>query len=167
MEEEIELKRKRDNVVAIVEAQDYEEVIIHNNLFSLVRNAHHEEINAALTKGCDSNLMDDDGNTLLIVAAQNNQFEIVKLLLKFGASIEMFNVNGNSALHFCSEYGYHMLGRYLLLQKANPFIKNLKGLFAYQGSNTIHSTLEDYGLTNKSIKEMRQFFKMDETKKDY
>jgi hypothetical protein len=72
----------------------------------------------------------------------------------------MVNSHGNMALHFCSEYGYHSLGKYLVMKKANPFIKNMKGIFAYQGCKTIHSTIDDYGLSEKTIKEIRQAYKM-------
>ena len=45
----------------------------------------------------------------------------------------MTNVNGNTALHYCSEYGYDELGEYLISKGANVEIINLKGFKPVEG----------------------------------
>ena len=42
---------------------------------------------------------------------------------------------GNTALHFCTEYGYDALGQYLIQKGANPEIKSIKGHKASEGIN--------------------------------
>jgi len=51
-----------------------------------------------LTKGVPSNLTNDRGDTLLILAAYHRQEEMVRLLLEHRADVERFNDNGQTAL---------------------------------------------------------------------
>jgi ankyrin repeat protein len=50
--------------------------------------------------------IDDNGNTLLHIAAQNGQKRIVKLCLRYGFSVNAQNHHGNTPLHFASGFGY-------------------------------------------------------------
>lgn len=45
----------------------------------------------------------------------------------------MVNVSGNTALHYCSEYGYTELGEYLLSKGANIEIFNERGFKPLEG----------------------------------
>ena len=47
----------------------------------------------------DINVKNKDGDTPLILAAKNNQVEIVDLLLKFGADFDELNDDGDAAFH--------------------------------------------------------------------
>ena len=47
----------------------------------------------------DVDVKNKDGDTPLILAAKNNQVEIVDMLLKFGAYVDELNDDGNSAFH--------------------------------------------------------------------
>lgn len=83
--------------------------------------------------GVDPDSRDANGNTALIIGAQNNFKHIAKLALKFGADIDATNHTGNTALHYCSEYGYISLGDYLLLKGAKPYVTNMYGFNGLQG----------------------------------
>ena len=86
-----------------------------------------------LDLGVDPNSKDKHGNTIVIVGAQNCNKQIVKLALRYGGHINMTNTSGNTALHYCSEYGYVELGAYLMSKGASQDIINIKGYKPLQG----------------------------------
>lgn len=112
---------------------DYEIDITSVDVFSLARHGHFHELKAVLEHGVDPNSKDKQGNTILIVGAQNGNKAVCKLCLRHGALINMTNCVGNSALHFAVEFGYKRLSDYLLQKGANPYIKNIYGFFAKDG----------------------------------
>lgn len=102
------------------------------------------------------------GNTLLSIACQNNNKRIAKLCLRRGADINTQNVrlarslvsavagsvrltplsvcgmaqlNGQTVLHYCHEYGFHDLLDYLMDKGARDDILNADGLTCYEGLN--------------------------------
>eukprot|EP00826_Nyctotherus_ovalis_P009895 TRINITY_DN12622_c0_g1_i2.p1 TRINITY_DN12622_c0_g1~~TRINITY_DN12622_c0_g1_i2.p1 ORF type:complete len:174 (+),score=27.31 TRINITY_DN12622_c0_g1_i2:146-667(+) len=106
---------------------------VYSPIFSSARHGCYLELKNALQKGTDPDSRDPHGNTILIIAAQNNFKDIVKLALLFGGNIDGTNHMGNTALHYCSEYGHVELGDYLLRKGAKPFVVNINGLAATQG----------------------------------
>lgn len=76
---------------------------------------------------------DEQGNTLLHMAAQNGSKRMVKTCLRRGASLNVQNLTGQTALHFAFGYGYDDLGNYLLKLGADDSIKNKDGLTCYEG----------------------------------
>ena len=86
-----------------------------------------------LEYGIDPNSKDKFGNTLIIIGAQNGNKAVVKLALRFGGHINMTNCIGNSALHFCTEFGYDALFKYLVSKGGNPHIVNIRGQQAKDG----------------------------------
>ncbi len=103
------------------------------NVFSYARHGKFEDVEEMLAHGLVPDSRDPNGNTILIIAAQNNYKGIVKLALMHGADINAANHTGNTALHYCSEYGYLELGNYLLTKCASPRALNMYGLMAFQG----------------------------------
>jgi len=76
---------------------------------------------------------DDQGNALIHVAAQNGSKRLVKLCLRRGASLNLQNLSGQSALHFAFGYGYSDVGEYLISKGADDSIRNKDGLTCYEG----------------------------------
>jgi ankyrin repeat protein len=76
---------------------------------------------------------DEQGNTILHIAAQNGSKRLVKLCLKRGAYLDIQNLNGQTALHFAFGYGYNDLGDYIVEKGANNSILNKDGLTCYEG----------------------------------
>ena len=81
---------------------------------------------------------DDQGTTLLHIAAQNGNKRMAKLCLRYGANIDLANHTGQTALHFAFEYGYTTLGEYLIQKGANDSIRNIYGLTCYEGLKEDH-----------------------------
>jgi ankyrin repeat protein len=120
--------------------QEYEEEKVFDadfigefDIFSLARHSRAVELENLLLKGVDPDSKDNNGNTILLVAAQNGNKRIAKLALRYGAQINMFNTMGNTALHFCYEYNYIELADYLISKGANLNIKNIRDLRAVEG----------------------------------
>lgn len=76
---------------------------------------------------------DDNGNTLLHIAAQNGNKRMVKLCLRRGAELNAQNMNGQTPLHFAYSYGYSDVGEYLVQKGADDSVKNKDGLTCYEG----------------------------------
>ena len=103
------------------------------DIFSYARHGHYKELEKLFLEGINPDSKDKFGNTLLIIAAQNNNKRILKICLRYGAQINMQNLMGNTALHFAKEYGYDDIFEYLIKKGANPNIKNLRGIEARNG----------------------------------
>lgn len=90
--------------------------------------------------GVDPNSKDKNGNTILIVGAQNGNLAVIKTALRHGALINMTNSVGNSALHFAVEFKYQKVVKYLYSKGANPEIRNIYGYFAKDGLTITEGT---------------------------
>ena len=91
--------------------------------------------------GIDPNSIDSNGNTILIIGAQNGNKSIVKPALRFGGHINKANKNGNTALHYWYEYKYYDLAEYLISKGADTKKKNKKSLCPEQG---VRKAIFDY-----------------------
>ena len=85
------------------------------DIFRFARHGRCEEMEKLLEFGIPIDIRDSNGSTLLITACQNGNKKIVKSLLRRGANINIRNFKGNSALHYCTQFGYSdTLGEYLI-----------------------------------------------------
>ena len=103
-------------------------------VFSMVRNGRSKRVEEALNDGfpCDSE--DSDGNTLLLMAAQQCNKRIVEMLIIRGANVNHQNAQGNTALHFALAFDTQgLIGEFLIEHGADDTIENLKGLTPYDG----------------------------------
>lgn len=103
------------------------------DLFRCCRHGHHTEVERLLSLGLGVDTLDKFGNTPLIVAAQNGNKRICKLLLRAGALLNTQNATGNSCLHYCYAFGYRELAAYLISKGANPNLINKNGLLYTEG----------------------------------
>merc|ERR1719229_169622 len=102
--------------------------------FSFVRHNRYEAVEALLEQESTTlQARDENGNTLLHVACQNNNRRIAKLLLKNGISVNDQNTRGNTPLHYCSQYGFMQLADYLIAHGADDNLPNNTGLIPLQG----------------------------------
>ena len=104
-----------------------------HKIFSFVRNAEYDGVDAMLDEGVDVNSPDDNGNTPLLVAAQQGLKKIAKLLLRRGANINQTNLAGNTVLHYCFAYSFEELGEYFIKKGADDSVVNAEGLTCYEG----------------------------------
>jgi len=92
-----------------VSAEDVEDI------FRFARHGRCEEMERLLDMGIPINVRDEFGSTLLIIAGQNGNKKILKAILRRGGNINARNFKGNTALHYCYQFGYwDTLGKYLI-----------------------------------------------------
>ena len=103
------------------------------DIFSLARHGRFQQLKQVLDLGVDPNSKDKYGNSLAIIGAQNGNKAIVKLALRYGGHINMTNILGNTALHYCSEFGYVELAEYLMSKGASTDITNMRGFKPLDG----------------------------------
>ena len=102
--------------------------------FGACRHGRKEELKESLSSGVvHANLVNEAGNSLLIIAAQNNHNDICKALHNRGADLNTQNRLGQTALHFAFAFGYTELGKWLVSKGANTNLKNANGMTCYQG----------------------------------
>ena len=69
-----------------------------------------------------------DGNTLLILCAEEGNYFIAKFLCERGAEVNIQNKSGNTALHYALGKQFYSIADILTSNGAREDIKNLKGL---------------------------------------
>ena len=106
-----------------------------SHIRSLVRHSKIDEVRNLLEHP-DWNLPidfeDENGTTLLHIAAQNGSKRLAKLLLRCGANVNAQTHNGCSPLHFAFGFGYSNLGEYLISIGADDALVNIEGLTCYE-----------------------------------
>lgn len=92
--------------------------IIQEDIFSLARSGRVFEIQNLFRGGIDPDSMDKHGNTILILACQNNHKDLARLCLQYSCDINWRNNSGKSALDFTRQYKYSHLESYLIRKGA-------------------------------------------------
>lgn len=103
-------------------------------VFSFVRHNRIESIESLIQS--DTSILqakDPSGNNLLHVACQNNNRRIAKMVLKAGIDVNEQNNRGNTALHYCYQYGFMPLCEYLVAHGADDQIPNHGNFMPAQG----------------------------------
>ena len=72
------------------------------------------------------NFKDNEGETALIEAVESGKIDIVKLLIKKGAKINLQDDEGETALHEAIEEGNIEIAKFLIKSGARTNIKNKK-----------------------------------------
>lgn len=87
--------------------------VINEDIFSMARHGKLHEIQDFFRGGIDPDSIDKQGNTILIIACQNNRKNIVKLCLQYKADVNWKNNYGKTGLDFALLYKYTRLEEYL------------------------------------------------------
>ena len=106
--------------IALTEWEIAGSKIISENLFSLARNGRVFEIQDLFRGGIDPDSMDKNGNTVLLIACQNNHKDLARLCLQFNADINWKNNLNKPSLDYAIQYNYSSLKSYLLKKGASP-----------------------------------------------
>merc|ERR1719321_2651694 len=120
----------------ILEEDEYQDFERSSEIvFSFVRHNRYDAVEALIQQDQDViHCTDENSNTLLHTACQNNNRRLVKLLLKNHIDINAQNSRGNTALHYCYQYGFSDLAEYMLAHGADDSILNQDGFVPAQGT---------------------------------
>jgi len=102
-------------------------------VFSRARHGRYEDIAKLLEQGVAIDGRDRNGNTILMIAAQNGKTKVAKLAIKAKANPNSQNGQGNTALHFAMAYGFKKMAEMLLKSGADSSIRNRAGMTCYEG----------------------------------
>ena len=103
------------------------------HVFSMARHNRCDEVERALEGGMPADEKDMHGNSVLIIAAQNNLKRMLKIALRGGADVNHQNDRGNTSLHYALAYGHNSLAEYLISKGADDMLENGAGLTPYDG----------------------------------
>ena len=99
-----------------------------------VKNDNLQELERILNTDCISvDTRDQYGNTLFILACQQGNKKLAKVLLRRGADMNAQNNGGNTSLHYLYEYKHISLAEYLIKKGADDGAKNGVGRTCYEG----------------------------------
>ena len=87
----------------------------------------------------DVDIPDEDGNTPLIVACENDNVEVAKMLIKAGARVNLQNHKGVSALMTCAKNGNKATAKDLMVAGANRYLKDVDGCLV-GGRESVHGS---------------------------
>ena len=90
-----------------------------------------EALQPYLQRFSANKIRDLNGNTLLVIAAQNNLKKMVKLFLRERVDINATNLKGNTALYYSLYYNYVQVAQTLQKYGARDDIKNNDGDICY------------------------------------
>jgi len=105
-------------------------------LLSKARHNRKSEMMSMLddsSKGLDVDVEDETGNSVLMIACQNNHKKIVKELLRRSCDVNHQNHKGHTCLHYSFAYKYTQLGEYLISKGADPSVRNIFGFTCFEG----------------------------------
>lgn len=86
-----------------------------------------EIISYLINKGVDVNATDENGNTALMIAAGGRDLENVKTIVAQTKNINLQNADGESALTQAFKSGTSEIAEFLIDQKADVNVKDIKG----------------------------------------
>jgi len=103
------------------------------DLFSKALNGRHRQVEELFARGVPPDTVDEHGNSVLLVAAQNGTKKLIKTALRYGADINAQNKAGQTALHYCFAFKYEELAAYLISKGADDTLQNSFGYTCYDG----------------------------------
>lgn len=95
-----------------------EELETDQVIFSRVRHNRIEYVRSAFDAGMSALIVDDRGNSLLHVCAQNNLRKMAALVIRAGCPLNLRNKKGFTALDYCVKYSFFDMGDWLMTQGA-------------------------------------------------
>jgi ankyrin repeat protein len=106
------------------------------------RDGDLEKVQCLLNQGIDVDSTDEDGNTALIIASNEGHIDIVQLLLKKNAKLDIQATEGGSTALICASAEGHLeIVKALLTKNSNVDIQNQYGCTALLLSSS-HGQLE-------------------------
>lgn len=110
-------------IVNLIQKKDVSDLSIHN--FDVQPTMHNKALTLLKTFiGLSVNTRDLNKKTLVMLAVENDNAQMLKLLLDMGARPNARDKNGNTALHLASQNKNHDALYTLLSYVADPTIKN-------------------------------------------
>lgn len=136
-----------DNTISNQLIKGYGSYYLHNAI-----NENHTELTKLLIeKHIDVNARTyDDGKTPLMAAAKQGNLNIVSMLVKHGAEIDLTDYAGNQAIDFAEKHHHTQVANYL----SNPFLTNtydFSDILSWDVANTIYNLSAVFSQNHNNI----------------
>ena len=115
------------NIIEGMERMQARRQSLDTFLWAAIINRNADNVGRLIKLGADPNSRDSYGTSMLMVAAEIGDDEIVGLLLDEGANPDAKNMRGWSALHYAVEGGHLNALETLIICKADVDIRNTFG----------------------------------------
>tara|TARA_B100000609_G_C17143290_1_gene396749 strand:+ start:305 stop:1024 length:720 start_codon:yes stop_codon:yes gene_type:complete len=92
-------------------------------LIEVARHSHRKVLKKLLQNGADPNVRNAQRETALMVAAKKNLGTICRMLVRFGANIDLHGPKQDAAIYHAMRYGHQALVWKFLEWGADPYIK--------------------------------------------
>jgi ankyrin repeat protein len=121
---------------------------IYIKLFSIVKNNKWDEVINFLEKNkdIDINTKDRNNNYIISYAVINNRLDIIKILIKREARIDILDSDDRTILYYPIKYGYNDILNYLLLVNKDLIGVNIINIRDKNFKTPLH-----YAISNKNI----------------
>jgi ankyrin repeat protein len=106
------------------------DIVLSDNIIEAINSIDIVSLNVLLAEGADIDIVDENGNTPLMIASKIGNPRMVKIILAHSPDVNRQNNQGNSALMIASEHGQFYIAGQLVRFGANISAKNNAGLTA-------------------------------------
>lgn len=106
------------------------DVVLTDNIIEAINSIDIVSLNVLLAEGADIEIVDENGNTALMIASRIGNPRMVKIILAHSPDVNRQNAEGNSALMIASEHGQFYIAGQLVRYGADVSSKNNSGLTA-------------------------------------
>jgi ankyrin repeat protein len=98
----------------------------NNELINAIKKNNFTEAVVLLDKGMNPNVIEGN-NSPLMLAARKGDFRFTRVLIAFGADVNLRNDDGTTALMIAARFGHTEVVDLLLREGADPNLRNSKG----------------------------------------
>lgn len=98
----------------------------NNELISAIKQNNFTTAVVLLDKGMNPNVI-EAGSSPLMLAARKGDFKLTRVLIAFGADVNLRNDDGTTALMVAARFGHSEIVDLLLREGADPNLRNSKG----------------------------------------
>lgn len=120
-------------------------VTIKENIFAAIHSIDYTSINVLLAEGMNVNIVNQEGDSPLMVAAKVGNLRILDIILSHNPDINARNQEGKTALMIAAESGQSQVVEKLLAHKADPTLKDNSDNTALKLASTYgHYTVAEY-----------------------
>lgn len=130
---------------------------IKDDIFTAIRNVDYVSVNVLLSDRINTDTVDQDGNTPLIVAAEVGNPRIVDIIISHKPDINKQNKEGDTALMIAAKTGQMEIVKKLVSHNAHILMRNKNGntaitLASMYGNNKIVQFLKEMRTQSALVK---------------
>lgn len=113
--------------------------VYDNELIGAVKKADFTQVVLQLDRGMNPNVVENH-ETPLMIAARAGDFKIARVLIAFGADVNMRSQDGTTALMLAARHGHNEVVTLLLENSADTSLRNSRGYTSFDLARMFNHT---------------------------